>query len=107
MPAHTLEQHSWHKADIYYGVCLQIAYEVATSHGLQRVLFGGFFIRANGFTMETITFALDFWSKASRIASSIISKLWMSVASHADQLVSSLQVVAAATGSYGSDIPAA
>jgi pantothenate kinase len=48
-------------------VCLQIAYEVATSHGLQRVLFGGFFIRANGFTMETITFALDFWSKASRI----------------------------------------
>jgi Fumble len=48
--------------------CLQIAYEVATSHGLQRVLFGGFFIRANGFTMETITFALDFWSKASHVS---------------------------------------
>lgn len=43
--------------------CAQIAYEVATTHGLRRVLFGGFFIRANAFTMETITFALDFWSK--------------------------------------------
>ena len=58
-------------------MCLQIAYEVATSHGLQRVLFGGFFIRANGFTMETITFALDFWSKAShsRIPSFVVSRL--------------------------------
>lgn len=41
----------------------QIAYEVATTHGLRRVLFGGFFIRANGFTMETIEFAINFWSK--------------------------------------------
>ena len=76
-------------------VCLQIAYEVATSHGLQRVLFGGFFIRANGFTMETITFALDFWSKASRTrhvspASLIVSSDGPNMALLMSPIVSSL-----------------
>jgi type II pantothenate kinase len=36
----------------------------AVRYGLSRIFFGGFFIRGHPYTMETISFAIDFWSKA-------------------------------------------
>ncbi|XP_074316909.1 pantothenate kinase 2 [Silene latifolia] len=41
----------------------QIAYLNALRHGLKRIFFGGFFIRGHAYTMDTISFAIDFWSK--------------------------------------------
>ena len=49
-----------------------LAYLNAKRYGLPRVLFGGFFIRGHPYTMETISFAIKFWSKASLKASGII-----------------------------------
>lgn len=42
-----------------------LAYLNAKRYGLPRVLFGGFFIRGHPYTMETISFAIKFWSKVS------------------------------------------
>jgi len=42
----------------------QLAYMNAVRYGLSRIFFGGFFIRGHPYTMETISFAIDFWSKA-------------------------------------------
>eukprot|EP00898_Chlorokybus_atmophyticus_P002460 jgi/Chlat1/3214/Chrsp22S03498 len=33
-------------------------------HGLKRIFFGGFFIRGHSYTMQTINFAINFWSKS-------------------------------------------
>lgn len=33
-------------------------------YDLNRIFFGGFFIRGHPYTMETISFAIRFWSKA-------------------------------------------
>lgn len=33
-------------------------------YNLNRIFFGGFFIRGHPYTMETISFAIRFWSKA-------------------------------------------
>lgn len=41
----------------------QIAYLNALRFGLKRIFFGGFFIRGHAYTMDTISFAVDFWSK--------------------------------------------
>ena len=49
-----------------------LAYLNAKRYGLPRVLFGGFFIRGHPYTMETISFAIKFWSKATLQASKII-----------------------------------
>lgn len=50
-----------------------LAYLNAKRYGLPRVLFGGFFIRGHPYTMETISFAIKFWSKASLKASGIVA----------------------------------
>ncbi|GAB2223735.1 hypothetical protein Droror1_Dr00004475 [Drosera rotundifolia] len=42
----------------------QIAYLNALRFGLKRIFFGGFFIRGHAYTMDTISFAVHFWSKA-------------------------------------------
>ena len=42
-----------------------LAYLNAMRYGLHRVFFGGFFIRGHPYTMETISFAINFWSKVS------------------------------------------
>ena len=54
------------------GCCRMVSYNIghlaylnAKRYGLSRVLFGGFFIRGHPYTMETISFAIKFWSKAS------------------------------------------
>jgi len=41
----------------------QIAHLNAIQQGLKRVFFGGYFIRSHTFTMDIISFAIDFWSK--------------------------------------------
>ncbi|GAB4839782.1 Pantothenate kinase 2, mitochondrial [Ancistrocladus abbreviatus] len=41
----------------------QIAYLNALLFGLKRILFGGFFIRGHEYTMDTISVAVEFWSK--------------------------------------------
>ncbi|KAH9301546.1 hypothetical protein KI387_013129, partial [Taxus chinensis] len=43
----------------------QIAYLNALRYGLKRIFFGGFFIRGHAYTMDTISFAVHFWSKGS------------------------------------------
>ncbi|KAB2609337.1 pantothenate kinase 2 [Pyrus ussuriensis x Pyrus communis] len=40
----------------------QIAYLNALRFGLKRIYFGGFFIRGHAYTMDTISFAVQFWS---------------------------------------------
>ncbi|KAF6165291.1 hypothetical protein GIB67_042707 [Kingdonia uniflora] len=42
----------------------QIAYLNALRFGLKRIFFGGFFIRGHAYTMDTISFAVNFWSKS-------------------------------------------
>lgn len=41
----------------------QISYLNALRYGLKRIFFGGFFIRGHAYTMDTISFAVHFWSK--------------------------------------------
>ncbi|KAL0073476.1 pantothenate kinase [Phycomyces blakesleeanus] len=41
----------------------QIAYLNAEQHHLERIYFGGFFIRGHSITMNTLSYAIDFWSK--------------------------------------------
>ena len=40
-----------------------LAYLNAKRYNLSRVFFGGFYIRGHPYTMETISFAIRFWSK--------------------------------------------
>ncbi|KOM31656.1 hypothetical protein LR48_Vigan01g121100, partial [Vigna angularis] len=41
----------------------QISYLNALRFGLKRIFFGGFFIRKHPFTMDTLSVAVNFWSK--------------------------------------------
>ncbi|KAM3587146.1 hypothetical protein VKS41_002187 [Umbelopsis sp. WA50703] len=41
----------------------QIAYLNAQQHGLKRIYFGGGFIRGHPVTMNTLSYAINFWSK--------------------------------------------
>ncbi|KAK7350623.1 hypothetical protein VNO77_09445 [Canavalia gladiata] len=41
----------------------QISYLNALRFRLKRIFFGGFFIRGHAYTMDTISFAVQFWSK--------------------------------------------
>jgi len=43
----------------------QIAYLNALHHNIDRIYFGGSFIRGHLDTMKTISYAIDFWSKGS------------------------------------------
>jgi type II pantothenate kinase len=40
-----------------------LAYLNAKAYGINRVFFGGFYIRGHPYTMETISYAIRFWSK--------------------------------------------
>lgn len=46
----------------------QIAYLNAEKHGIQRIYFGGSFIRGHTITMNTLTYAIKFWSKGTKKA---------------------------------------
>lgn len=39
----------------------QISVLNAMRYGLKRIFFGGFFIRGHSYTMDTISFAINFW----------------------------------------------
>ena len=41
----------------------QVAYLNALRYGLKRIFFSGFFIRGHAYTMDTMSFAIRFWSK--------------------------------------------
>jgi bifunctional damage-control phosphatase, subfamily II, fusion protein len=58
------------KADITLSLLRMISYNIshiatmmAVKHGLKRIFFGGYFIRGHAYTMNTISFAVDYWSK--------------------------------------------
>ncbi|KAI8591674.1 fumble-domain-containing protein [Geranomyces variabilis] len=46
----------------------QIAYLNAQAHGVQRIYFSGFFIRGHPITMNTLSYAINFWSKGKIMA---------------------------------------
>jgi pantothenate kinase len=41
----------------------QVAYLNALRYGLKRIFFSGFFIRGHAYTMDTMSFAIRYWSK--------------------------------------------
>ncbi|KAL5728908.1 pantothenate kinase [Ranunculus cassubicifolius] len=41
----------------------QLAHSKACEYGLKRIFFGGFFIRGHAYTMDTISYAVQYWSK--------------------------------------------
>uniref|UniRef100_A0A7S0XBW9 pantothenate kinase n=1 Tax=Mantoniella antarctica TaxID=81844 RepID=A0A7S0XBW9_9CHLO len=60
----------YNKADITLSLLRMISYNIshiatmtAEKHGLKRIFFGGYFIRGHAYTMNTISFAVDYWSK--------------------------------------------
>lgn len=60
----------YNKADITLSLLRMISYNIshiatmtAVKHGLKRIFFGGYFIRGHAYTMNTISFAVDYWSK--------------------------------------------
>ena len=60
----------YNKADITLSLLRMISYNIshiatmtAVKHGLKRIYFGGYFIRGHAYTMNTISFAVDYWSK--------------------------------------------
>jgi len=50
------------KSPFFWGGC-QVAYLNALRYGLKRIFFSGFFIRGHAYTMDTMSFAIRFWSK--------------------------------------------
>lgn len=57
----------------------QLACLYAKLHGLDRVYFGGFFIRGHPVTMRTITYSINFFSKVT--AANILSLYWCGLSS--------------------------
>jgi len=62
-------------ADIALALCRMVSYNIgqlaflnAQRYGVKRIYFGGFFIRGSPYTMETISFAIRFWSKGEQDA---------------------------------------
>ena len=60
----------YNKADITLSLLRMISYNIshiatmtAVKHDLKRIYFGGYFIRGHAYTMNTISFAVDYWSK--------------------------------------------
>lgn len=69
---------SWTAFEQYRMVSYNIghlAYLNAKRYGLSRVLFGGFFIRGHPYTMETISFAIKFWSKVGMLGACLQVRL--------------------------------
>ncbi len=57
-------------ADMSMALCRMISYNIgqlaylnAMRYDIKRIFFGGFFIRGHPYTMETISYAIRFWSK--------------------------------------------
>jgi type II pantothenate kinase len=61
---------SYRREDLALSLLRMISYNIAhiavlnaMRLGLKRIFFGGFFIRGHPYTMDTISFAINFWSK--------------------------------------------
>ncbi|RMZ52550.1 hypothetical protein APUTEX25_003693, partial [Auxenochlorella protothecoides] len=66
----SMEPSDYNPADIAMSLCRMISYNIgqlaylnAKRYNLPRIYFGGFFIRGHPYTMDTISFAIQFWSK--------------------------------------------
>ncbi|KAL5723803.1 pantothenate kinase [Ranunculus cassubicifolius] len=66
----TKELEDYRPEDISLSLLRMISYNIgqishlnALRFGLKRIFFGGFFIRGHAYTMDTISFAVQFWSK--------------------------------------------
>jgi pantothenate kinase len=66
------ELEDYEPADIAMALTRMVSYNIghlaylnAKRYNLSRVFFGGFYIRGHPYTMETISFAIRFWSKVS------------------------------------------
>ena len=64
------ELEEYEPADIAMALTRMVSYNIghlaylnAKRYNLSRVFFGGFYIRGHPYTMETISFAIRFWSK--------------------------------------------
>ncbi|KAF5829353.1 fumble-domain-containing protein [Dunaliella salina] len=62
-------------ADISMALCRMVSYNIgqlaylnAIRYNIKRIFFGGFFIRGHPYTMETISYAIRFWSKGEMAA---------------------------------------
>ena len=60
----------YNPSDIAMSLCRMISYNIgqlaylnAKRYNLSRIFFGGFFIRGHPYTMDTISFAIRFWSQ--------------------------------------------
>lgn len=69
------ELSDYNPADIAMSLCRMISYNIgqlaylnAKRYNLSRIFFGGFFIRGHPYTMETISFAIRFWSGGEMVA---------------------------------------
>lgn len=61
-------------ADLALALCRMVSYNIghlaylnAMRYNLKRVIFGGFFIRGHAYTMDTISYAIQFWSKVRKL----------------------------------------
>eukprot|EP00127_Corallochytrium_limacisporum_P006429 Clim_evm19s227 gene=Clim_evmTU19s227 len=57
----------------------QIAYLQSRLHGLNRIYFGGYFIRNHVHTMHTISYAINFWSQGQMQALFLRHEGWLGV----------------------------
>ena len=73
LPWQDKELEEYAPADIAMALTRMVSYNIghlaylnAKRYNLSRVFFGGFYIRGHPYTMETISFAIRFWSKVQR-----------------------------------------
>ena len=76
LPAQDKELEDYEPADIAMALTRMVSYNIghlaylnAKRYNLSRVFFGGFYIRGHPYTMETISFAIRFWSKVGCVRS--------------------------------------
>lgn len=65
-----MDLEDYNPADIALALCRMVSYNIghlaylnAMRYNLKRVIFGGYFIRGYSYTMDTISYAIKFWSK--------------------------------------------
>lgn len=65
-----MELEDYNPADLCLALCRMVSYNIghlaylnAKRYNLKRIFFGGFFIRGHPYTMDTLSFAIQFWSK--------------------------------------------
>ena len=61
-PSQLISSHALPREQVSYNIG-HLAYLNAKRYDLPRIFFGGFYIRGHPYTMETISYAIRFWSK--------------------------------------------